>query len=60
MTKEFEILVVDAIKKAIPRVEQYRAKNVTKYNAEAGLEHGGEYSVKEKYKRNVLDIINWL
>ena len=53
MTKEFEKLVVDSVKKIIPRVERYREKNVTKYNAEAAGEHGGEYSVKEKYKNRV-------
>ena len=53
MTKDFEKLLVESIKKAIPRVEAYRAKNVTKYNAESANEHGGEYSVKEKYKNRV-------
>ena len=53
MTKDFEKLVVDSVKKLIPGVEQYRAKNVAKYNAEAAGEHGGEYSVKKKYKNRV-------
>lgn len=50
MSKEFEKLFVESLKKIIPKVEQYREKNVTKYNAELANEHGGEYSVKEKYK----------
>lgn len=50
---KFEETIVEALKQIIPKVESYREKNVTKYNAEAELLHGGEYSTKEKYKNRV-------
>lgn len=53
MKKNLESIIVEEIKAAIPFIEQYREKNVVKHNAEAANEHGGEYSVKEKYKHRV-------
>lgn len=44
---------VEFLESILPNIEQYRQKNVNKYYAEERLEHGGEYSVKEKYKNRV-------
>jgi len=53
MNKDFERTLMVALKDLVPKIEKYRMKNVTKYNAESAGEHGGEYSVKEKYKNRV-------
>lgn len=56
MNTKFETLLIEAVKQIIPKVEAYRAKNVAKYNAESAGEHGGEYSIREKYKNRVRQV----
>jgi hypothetical protein len=46
-------LIFDAFEECIPRIEQYREKQITKYNAEKSTEYGGEYTKLEKYKNRV-------
>jgi len=46
-------LIVKMIEGLVPRIEQYRAKQVNKYWREKELDFGGEYQKLERYKNRV-------
>lgn len=51
-TKKMDALF-NFFEEVLPKIEEYREKNVGKYYAEQNTEYGGEYFKMEKYKNRV-------
>lgn len=60
MKSNIETCVVEVIKTiTVPKLETYKQHELSKYDAESTLDHGGDYTKRDRYRNRVrvADII---